>query len=144
MQVFIASKIDCLEQQKLNEKIYNFCIKEGFQVHVAQIVLPLNTKATPLQILEFNEKAVDDSDIIIVIFDQIDAGTAMELERAYIKNKLILGYRSNNSKKKEYIGKMLQGAWDRIPNNFKTSSLEELKRMINNFGMLLNRTTKIL
>jgi len=90
MKVFIASKLTCQKQQKLNEQIYNLCIKSGFEVYLPQKELPLDTKATPRQILAANEKAVNESDFGIVVFDQVGAGSATELERAYMLNKIII------------------------------------------------------
>ena len=73
---------------------------------------------------------MNSSDLVVVIFDRADCGSAMELERAYVLRKTIIGYRSTASQKNENIGKMMQGAWDRIPIQLKTSSLKELKNIL--------------
>ena len=130
MQIFIASKLRNTRQQKLNEKIYNLCLQLGYTVFFSQKKLPLEIQITPCEILETNEQAVNSSDLVVVIFDRADCGSAMELERAYVLRKTIIGYRSTASQKNENIGKMMQGAWDRIPIQLKTSSLKELKNIL--------------
>ena len=37
---------------------------------------------------------MNSSDLVVVIFDRADCGSAMELERAYVLRKTIIGYRS--------------------------------------------------
>jgi len=144
MKIFIASKLTCQKQQRLNEQIYNLCIKLGFKAYLPQKELPLDTKATPKQILEANEKAVDDFDFGIVVFDQAGAGTAMELEKAYMLNRTIIGYRSKKSQQNEDIGKMLQGAWDRLPKKFKVNSIHELENILKKLksSCVIRRTTR--
>ena len=130
MKVYIASKLTNKKQRELNNRIYNLCIKFGLKVFLPQKELPLGSRITARHILETNEKAVDDSDFIIAVFDRAGVGVAMELERARMLKKNIIGYRSKRSQESEYLGKMLQGAWDRLPKRLKTGCIRELENIL--------------
>jgi nucleoside 2-deoxyribosyltransferase len=126
MKAFIASKIADPKQQKLNLRISAICERHGFEVFLAQRELPLGTELSALQILESNERAVDKSNLVIMVFDKAGAGVAMELERAFLLKKTIVGYRSRESEEKEYLGKMLEGSWKRLAKGSRHDSLEGL------------------
>ncbi len=126
MKVFIAAKLRCERQQLINKEIYDACRSLGFEGYLPQIELPLTTSATPEEILRANEKAIDESDIVVISFDNAGAGCAMELERARFLNKIIIGFR----KEKTNLGKMLEGAWAAIPHKLRVASVQALKRLL--------------
>lgn len=129
MKLFIASKLSDKDQRDLNKEIFDICKSLKIKTYLPQIEVPINTKATSREILEFNENAVDCSDTVLILFDKCGTGSAMELERAQVLKKKIIGFRSENSQKKEYLGKMLEGSWERIPKDLKTNSFYELKNI---------------
>lgn len=130
MKIFICSKLADPDHRQLNEEIYELCHDLGFSVFLPQNELPPGTELSPLQILEANERAVDDADIILAVFDHAEAGIGMELERAHLLKKRIAAFRSKESVAKEDLGKMLEGAWERIPEKEKVHNIPELKEIL--------------
>ena len=130
MKIFICSKLADQDHRRLNEEIYKLCRDLGFSVFLPQNELPLGTELSPLQILETNERAVDDADIILAVFDRAEAGIGMELERAHILKKQIIAFRSEESIAEEDLGKMLEGAWERIPEKRKVHDIPGLKEVL--------------
>jgi len=127
---FIASRLTNPDIFELGEKIYQICCDLGYKVFLPQHELPLDTECTPLQILTANEAGVTNADFLIVVFDEASTGTAMELERGFTLGKIIIGYRSDEHQESEELGKMLQGAWDRIPQGCRAGNLAELREIL--------------
>ena len=133
-RVFISSKISDHEQQRLNMELYNLCSNLGFDPYLPQLEVPLDTRMSPAEILEANEKAVDKSDMMLMVFDKAGAGSAMEYQRVYIAQKPIIAYRSQQSILSENLGMMLEGAWQRIEKEYKSSTLHGLESIFKKFG----------
>ncbi len=133
MKIFICSKINDADHRRLNDEIYNSCRELGFSAFLPQNELPLDTKLSPLQILEANERAVDDADIILAVFDHAETGVGMELERAHLLKKYIIAFRSEESIAEEDLGKMLEGVWERIPGKHKVHNIQRLKEILKKY-----------
>src|SRR3989338_5679361 len=126
--VFICSKVNGEYHSTLNKRLKEIVEDQGFSVYLPQAQLPIDANLDALAILEANERSVDASKILLIVFDGIDLGGAMEAERGYIRNKVIIGYRT----KEEDIGKMMEGYWKRIQGACKASSLEDVYRILKN------------
>ncbi|MBI2498758.1 nucleoside 2-deoxyribosyltransferase [Candidatus Woesearchaeota archaeon] len=132
-RIFISSKIGDYKQQRLNLDLFKLCNDLGFDTYLPQIEVPIDTRLSPIEILEANERAVDTSDLMLIVFDQASAGVAMEYQRIYIAQKPIIGYRSKSSIDSENLGMMLEGAWHRISGNNKSSSIDGIKNILKRF-----------
>lgn len=132
-RIFISSKLSDHKQQILNMDLYNICRNLGFDPYLPQLEVPLDTRMSPAEILEANEKSVDESDLMLMVFDKAGAGSAMEYQRIYIARKPIIGYRSQQSIVSENIGMMLEGAWQRIVAEHKSSTLQGLENILKKF-----------
>ena len=127
MKIFIASKLKNEEQRALNEQLAALCEEVGFEVLLPQRLLPLDTQKTAVEILESNEHFVGTADCILAVFDRAESGVAMELGRAHLLQKPIIGFRTPTSIENEDMGKMLHGFWERLPEHRKATNFEELK-----------------
>ena len=134
-KVFISSKIADEQQQELNREIYKVCYKLNFDTYLPQIAVPIDTTMTPLQILEVNERAVNESDLLLMVFDKAGAGGGMEYQRALILQKPIIGYRSITSLRTEQLGVMIEGAWERIPKEYKASTIKRLENILTKMSL---------
>ena len=132
-KIFICSKLGDKNQHKFNLVFFKICKELGFEPYLPQIEVPFGISKTPLEILEANEKAIDSSDLALMIFDKSGAGGAMEYQRIYISKKPIIAYRSKKSLDTEYLGMMLEGAWQRISNLNKGSSVSEIKNILKRY-----------
>jgi nucleoside 2-deoxyribosyltransferase len=134
-KIFISSKVVDPIQRELNLDILEICSRLGFDEYLPQIAVPLDAPVIPIQTIRTNEKAVDRSDILLMVFDQAGGGGAMEYQRAHIFQKQVVGYRSPSSVANEDLGMMLEGAWSRIPSNFKSSSTRELEQILSKLSI---------
>jgi len=132
-KVFISSKISDHKLQELNLELYILCKNLGFDPYLPQLEVPLDTRMNPAEILESNERSVDTSDLMLMVFDKAGAGSAMEYQRIYIAQKTIVAYRSQESIMSENLGMMLEGAWQRIPTEYKSSTLQGLENIFKKF-----------
>lgn len=132
-RVFISSKISDHKLQELNLELYILCKNLGFDPYLPQLEVPLDTRMSPAEILETNERAVDSSDLMLMVFDKAGSGSAMEYQRIYIAQKTIVAYRSQESIVSENLGMMLEGAWQRIPTGYKSSTLQGLESILKKF-----------
>lgn len=114
-------------------ELYNLCHNLGFDPYLPQLEVPLDIRMSPAEILGANEKSVDESDLMLMVFDKAGAGSAMEYERIYIAQKPIIGYRSQQSVVSENLGMMLEGAWQRIATQHKSSTLQGLEDILKKF-----------
>lgn len=146
MKAFLASKLSNEQAQVLNRRINYICLRLGVELYMAQIELPLGTEKSPLEILEINERAIDETELGIIVFDDVGCGTAIEYERAYVRGKKIVGYRSKESMAGEYLGQMMEGAWQRLEKDMKANSLDELEkileRLVSEYSLLLINISK--
>ncbi|WP_295103206.1 nucleoside 2-deoxyribosyltransferase [uncultured Candidatus Kuenenia sp.] len=104
--VFISGKLSGIAHEKFNKEMAKAIRAEGYDVYLPQEQLPRKVHKNCLEILKNNEKAIGNSDIVLVIFDNMDMGVAMESEYAYVRGKLIIGYRSTFEKN---LGSMVEG-----------------------------------
>jgi nucleoside 2-deoxyribosyltransferase len=125
MRVFLSSRVSTRRHQRLNDRIAELCTRAGLSPFVPQHDIP--ESASSVQILEHNEVAVDESELVITVFDTAGAGVALELGRARARHKLIIGFRSRRSQTREQLGMMLEGAWADLPQTRRASSLAELR-----------------
>ena len=132
-KVFISSKISDHKLQKLNLDLYILCRNLGFDPYLPQLEVPLDTRRSPVEILEANERAIDSSDLMLMVFDKAGSGSAMEYQRSYIAQKTIVAYRSQESIVSENLGMMLEGAWQRILAEYKSSTLQGLESILKKF-----------
>ena len=132
-KIFIVSKLNDPHQRELNEKIGLLCRKLGFDVYLAQWNPSFGVKKTAQQILEINEAVIRGADLAVVVFDRLDVGGAFELGCFSALNTPIVGFRSPENQQIEDLGKMLEGAWTRLPGNHKASSLRELEEVLRRF-----------
>lgn len=126
-KIFLSSKVRSKIQQNRNLDIAEFCKLQGIDVFLPQTILERSPLPKPSTIVQINRREVDSSDCVIVILDNAGMGVAMELERAQMQNKLIIGLRSDEYKTK-FMGSMLEGAWGEI--KVTTDSYEILKKLI--------------
>jgi len=131
-KVFISSKISDHKLQELNLELYILCKNLGFDPYLPQLEVPLDTRMSPMEILETNERAVDSSDLMLMVFDKAGSGS-VEYQRIYIAQKTIVAYRSQESIVSENLGMMLEGAWQRIPAEYKSSTLQGLEIILKKF-----------
>ena len=131
-KVFISSKISDHKLQELNLELYILCKNLGFDPYLPQLEVPLDTRMSPMEILETNERAVDSSDLMLMVFDKAGSGS-VEYQRIYITQKTIVAYRSQESIVSENLGMMLEGAWQRIPAEYKSSTLQGLEIILKKF-----------
>lgn len=132
-KIFISSKISDHVYQKVNLELSQLCEDLGFDTYLPQLEVPLDTRMSSIQVLEANERAVDTSDLMLMVFDQAGSGSAMEYQRIYIARKPIIGYRSKVSINSENLGVMLEGAWQRIPEEYRSSTIDGLVEILRKF-----------
>jgi len=124
-KAFIATKVDTEAAQKRSEEILSLLEAAGFSVF-----LPKKRPATAVEILESNEREVDAADVIVCVFDGAGAGVGMELGRAHALKKEIVGFRTPESVADEYLGKMLEGFWARLPDGRKAEDSARLEQVL--------------
>jgi len=124
-KAFIATKVDTEDAQRRSEKILSLLEAAGFSVF-----LPKKRPATAVEILESNEREVDAADLVVCVFDGAGAGVGMELGRADVQKKDIVGFRTAESSADEYLGKMLEGFWTRLPEDRKAADLARLEAVL--------------
>jgi len=124
-KAFIATKVDTAEAQERSAGIRALLEAAGFSVF-----LPVKRPATAVEILESNEREVDAADVVVCVFDGAGAGVGMELGRADVQKKDIVGFRTAGSAADEYLGKMLEGFWTRLPEERKAADLARLEQVL--------------
>jgi len=125
MKAFIATKVDTEAAQARSASIKAMLEAVGFDVF-----LPVKRTATAVEILESNEREVDAAELVVCVFDAAGAGVGMELGRAQALGKEIVGFRTPESLADEYLGKMLEGFWARLPEDRKARDLEGLRSVM--------------
>ena len=125
LKAFIATKVDTEAAQALSARIRSVLEAAGFSVF-----LPVKRAATAVEILESNEREVGNADLVVCVFDGAGAGVGMELGRAHALGKDIVGFRTPESAADEYLGKMLEGFWARLPEDRKAHDPERFERLL--------------
>ena len=125
-KAFIATKVDTEAAQGRSARILAALEAAGFSVFLPK----KRPGATAIEILESNEREVDAADVVVCVFDGAGAGVGMELGRADALKKDIVGFRTEESVADEYLGKMLEGFWQRLPDDRKAQDLSRLEQLL--------------
>jgi nucleoside 2-deoxyribosyltransferase len=125
MKAFIATKVDTEAAQARSADIL-----KALEAARYAVFLPKKRPATAIEILESNEREVDAADLVVCVFDGAGAGVGMELGRADALKKDIVGFRTPESAADEYLGKMLEGFWQRLPEDRKAQDLARLEQVL--------------
>jgi len=101
--------------------------EEGFKCIMPQEILPPGPNTDPVKILNSNQRLIESSDIVLSILDKPGEGVIFELGVAFALGKLIVIFRSDEQ---EYLGKIVEGIYQLIPNDRKTGNIKELGKIV--------------
>lgn len=127
-EVFVSSRIATVRHRALNLRIAARCERLGLRPFLPQ--RELWDVEEPIEILARNEAAVSRAAVVVVVFDGAAAGVAMELGRAFVLDKPIIGFRGGASRRREHLGMMLEGAWARLPSGARARTVAELEHVL--------------
>ena len=101
-KIYLAGGWFTPEQDELHTRLYN-CIKDDFDVFnprkEGEIVKGVTTNEKMSKILIGNIEAIQNADIVVVIYDYKDTGTIWESGFAYSNHKPIIYYSETNGNK---------------------------------------------
>jgi len=122
--VFLNSPLADLAAQTVNLQIKNIVEEAGFDCIFPQEILPPGPEADPLTVLRLNLEFIRRSDLVLSVLDSPGEGVFFELGVAYALQKTILAFRSRPG---SYLGKVIEGLWQSLPEIQKADSLGVLK-----------------
>jgi nucleoside 2-deoxyribosyltransferase len=126
-KVFLNAPLSSLAEQKLNEEIDRIVTAHGFSCYIPQEILPPGTGISSSEILRNNIDALNECDITLSLLDKPGLGVIFELAYAYAKNKEIILFRTD---KQDYLGKIIEGFWENMPEERRARSLAELEEIL--------------
>lgn len=130
-KIFINAGLSSVAERDFNHKIKKICLDCGFELYMPQEALPPGKSISSQLIFKANMNSILASDYIISVLDKPGLGVAYELGFARAMNKEIIIFRSDSQ---DYLGKILEGFWESIPDDRKAKTLFELKKILLNLG----------
>lgn len=125
--VFLNAPLSHIAAQLLNEQIKSLLEEEGFECIFPQQILPPGPETSPIEVFRQNAKFVKDCDVVLSVLDAPGEGVFFELGLAYALGKPIIVFRSD---RQNYLGKVIEGLWQMMPDLRKASNLEELRSVV--------------
>lgn len=126
-RVFLNAPLSTLAEQRLNDVISSLVVDLGFTCYSPQEKIPPGSSLAPAVIFEENRRAVDESDIILCVLDKPGLGVVFELGYALAQGKTIVAFRSDQQ---DYLGKVLEGLWERLDTDRKATTLDRLREIL--------------
>ncbi len=126
-RVFFNAPLSSLAERLFNDKLKVMLEEEGFKCIMPQEILPPGPNTDPVKILNSNQRLIESSDIVLSILDKPGEGVIFELGVAFALGKLIVIFRSDEQ---EYLGKIVEGIYQLIPNDRKTGNIKELGKIV--------------
>lgn len=130
-RVFINAPLSTLAEQRLNKEISEIVNEQGFECYFPQEVIPPGSNTSATRIVEANIQAVKNCDIVLSVLDKPGLGVIFELAYALALNKTIIVFRSD---KQDYLGKVIEGLWERLEQKNKARTLEKLKEILKTYA----------
>jgi len=125
--VFLNAPLSHIASQLFNEQIKSLLEEEGFKCIFPQQMLPPGPETSPIEVFRQNAKFVKDCDVVLSVLDAPGEGVFFELGLAYALGKPIIVFRSD---RQNYLGKVVEGLWQMMPDLRKASNLEELRHAV--------------
>ena len=132
-RVFLNASLSSIAERLFNEEIRRVLTKEGFECILPQEDLPPGRNTNAIKTLRNNKRLIESSDIVLSVLDKPSEGVIFELGVAFALGKHIVIFRSDEQ---DYLGKIVEGIYQLIPENRKTGNLQEL-------GAIIKRCLKI-
>jgi len=126
-KIFLNAPLSSLAEQKLNQEIERLITAHGFSCYTPQEILPPGTGVGASEIVKSNIDALNQCDIILSVLDKPGLGVIFELAYAYAKDKEIILLRTD---KQDYLGKIIEGFWERMPEERRAKSLADLEEIL--------------
>lgn len=126
-RVFFNAPLSSLAERLFNEELKRVLEKEGFECVVPQEILPPGPNTDPIKILRNNQCLIESSDIVLSVLDKPGEGVIFELGIAFALGKPLVIFRSDEQ---EYLGKVVEGIYNLIPDDRKTGNLKELGSLV--------------
>jgi len=129
-RIFINAPLSTLAEQQFNEEIAQIMTDLGFEFYLPQEAIPPANSTSATSIFEANLQAVKNCDIVLSILDKPGLGVIFELAYALAINKPVILFRSD---KQDYLGKVIEGLWEKHDPKNKSRTLEQLKRILKTY-----------
>lgn len=126
-RVFLNAPLSHVAAQLLNEQIKALLEEEGFECIFPQEILPPGPEASPIEVFKQNTRFVKDCDVVLTVLDAPGEGVFFELGLAYALGKPIIIFRSD---RQNYLGKVIEGLWQMMPDLRKATTLEKLRSVV--------------
>jgi len=126
-RVFFNAPLSSLAERFFNEQLKCILEEEGFKCIMPQEILPPGPNTAPVKILRNNQHLIESSDIVLSVLDKPGEGVIFELGVAFTLGKSIVIFRSDEQ---DYLGKIVEGIYNLIPNDRKTGNPQELGPII--------------
>jgi len=96
MKIFLAGSFHTKEDEDRLEQIYKLLENRGHQVWWAPKRVKRGYESENLELLkeinETEEKAIENSDLLIAVMKKASFGTAMEIKHAFDHNIIVIGF----------------------------------------------------
>jgi len=126
-RVFFNAPLSSLAERLFNEELKRVLEEEGFECIMPQEILPPGPNTDPIKILRNNQHLIESSDIVLSVLDKPGEGVIFELGVAFAIGKPIVIFRSDEQ---DYLGKVVEGIYELMPEDRKAGNLQELKKII--------------
>lgn len=126
-KIFINASLSTIAEQRFNNELVEIANELGFDVYFPQEVIPPQNNASATRIFEANLQAIKDCDIVLSVLDKPGLGVIFELSYALAINKTIMVFRSD---RQDYLGKVIEGLWEKLQQKYKAQTLDELKDVL--------------
>ena len=125
--VFINAPLSTMAEGKLNMEIDRIVKEIGYRTYLPQANIPPGSDVDPLKVLKANIAAVSKSDLVLTVLDKPGLGVAFELGYSVASKKKVIAFRTDPQ---DYLGKVVEGFWQDLPQASKATSFRELKTIL--------------
>lgn len=122
--VFINASLSSLAERAFNAEIEKVTKELGFQCYLPQAALPPEKDVRARNVFLENMEAIAECDILLSVLDKPGLGVVFELGYAKAMGKDIIAFRSDEQ---DYLGKVVEGLWEGLPDDCKARTLDELR-----------------
>lgn len=129
---FLNAGLSALGDRLVNDRIIEIIRASSLGVFAPQLELPLGGPLSALEIKERNVQAIRGCALVVSVLDKPGLGVAYEIGVADTLSKPVIAFRTEFQ---PYVGKILEGVWESLPQNRRATSFDELQTAVISFAM---------